>query len=56
MLQITVLVIQSLKCFTVFYAATLFLEFWKRKQKELEYEWDVADFELEEVSLFDITH
>lgn len=25
--------------------ASFFLEFWKRKQAEIEYEWDVADFE-----------
>ncbi|ELU07316.1 hypothetical protein CAPTEDRAFT_153860 [Capitella teleta] len=28
---------------------TCFLEFWKRRQKTLQYDWDVADFELEEV-------
>ncbi|XP_033740659.1 anoctamin-4-like isoform X4 [Pecten maximus] len=28
--------------------ASFFQEFWKRKAAELEYEWDVADFELEE--------
>ncbi|ELU07311.1 hypothetical protein CAPTEDRAFT_153854 [Capitella teleta] len=39
---------------TVFFAcfmaiwATLFLEFWKRKQAELQYDWDVADFDYEE--------
>ena len=32
-------------------AATVFLEFWKRKQAELKYDWDVADFELEEVTV-----
>ncbi|XP_064628203.1 anoctamin-4-like isoform X2 [Lineus longissimus] len=36
---------------TVFFAifmslwATLFLEFWKRTEKEIQYEWDVANFE-----------
>ena len=34
-----------------FVTATMFLEFWKRKQAEIQYDWDVADFELEEVSL-----
>ena len=34
----------------LFYTATFFLEFWKRKQKMLEYDWDVTDFELEEVN------
>ena len=29
----------------------MFLEFWKRKQNENEFEWDVADFELEEVRI-----
>ena len=39
---------------TVFFAifmafwATFFLEFWKRRQAELAYEWDVMDFEEEE--------
>ncbi|CAH1799995.1 unnamed protein product, partial [Owenia fusiformis] len=39
---------------TVFFAAfmalwaTVFLEFWKRKQAEIEYDWDVADYEFEE--------
>lgn len=32
-------------------AASFFLEFWKRKQAEIEYEWDVADFEEGEVIL-----
>nr|XP_022287595.1 anoctamin-4-like isoform X1 [Crassostrea virginica] len=33
--------------FSVFMAlwATFFHEFWKRKQAEIDYEWDVADFE-----------
>lgn len=31
--------------------ASFFHEFWKRKAAELEYEWDVADFELEEETL-----
>ncbi|XP_013386413.1 anoctamin-4 isoform X2 [Lingula anatina] len=36
--------------FAVFMAvwATMFLEGWKRKQAEIEYEWDVAHFEEEE--------
>lgn len=39
---------------TVFFAgfmavwATTFLEFWKRRQAELIYDWDVSEFELEE--------
>ena len=36
--------------FLVFgFLATFFLEFWKRYQKSIEYDWDVADFEFEEV-------
>ncbi|KAK2168871.1 hypothetical protein NP493_1213g00013 [Ridgeia piscesae] len=27
---------------------TVFLEFWKRRQQELQYEWDLIDFDLEE--------
>jgi hypothetical protein len=30
------------------FTATLFLEFWKRKQAELQYDWDVAEYDLEE--------
>ncbi len=26
----------------------MFLEFWKRKQAEIQYDWDVANYELEE--------
>ena len=26
----------------------MFLEFWKRKQATIQYDWDVAGFELEE--------
>ena len=29
----------------------MFLEFWKRKQAEIQYDWDVAGYELEEVRL-----
>uniref|UniRef100_A0AAY4EDR3 Anoctamin n=1 Tax=Denticeps clupeoides TaxID=299321 RepID=A0AAY4EDR3_9TELE len=42
---------------TVFFAifmgiwVTLFLEFWKRRQARLEYEWDLVDFEEEEQQL-----
>nr|XP_011416512.2 anoctamin-4 isoform X9 [Crassostrea gigas] len=34
-------------CFAIVMAlwASFFLEFWKRRQAEIEYEWDVADFE-----------
>ena len=32
--------------------ATFFHEFWKRKQAEIDYEWDVADFEEGEVIIF----
>ena len=28
----------------------MFLEFWKRRQAAIQYDWDVADFEEEEVS------
>ena len=31
-------------------AATTFLEFWKRKQAEIQYDWDMSDFDMEEVS------
>lgn len=30
---------------------TLFLEFWKRRQARLEYEWDLVDFEEEQQEL-----
>lgn len=30
---------------------TLFLEFWKRRQARLEYEWDLVDFEEEQQRL-----
>uniref|UniRef100_A0A8C6UVA6 Anoctamin n=1 Tax=Neogobius melanostomus TaxID=47308 RepID=A0A8C6UVA6_9GOBI len=42
---------------TVFFAifmgiwVTLFLEFWKRRQARLEYEWDLVDFEEEQQKL-----
>ncbi|XP_054633657.1 anoctamin-5 isoform X2 [Dunckerocampus dactyliophorus] len=42
---------------TVFFAifmgiwVTLFLEFWKRRQSRLEYEWDLVDFEEEQQRL-----
>ncbi|KAM4572666.1 anoctamin-5 isoform 3-T3 [Odontesthes bonariensis] len=42
---------------TVFFAifmgiwVTLFLEFWKRRQARLEYEWDLVDFEEEQQQL-----
>ncbi|KAM9408496.1 anoctamin-5b isoform 2-T2 [Pholidichthys leucotaenia] len=42
---------------TVFFAifmgiwVTLFLEFWKRRQAQLEYEWDLVDFEEEQQQL-----
>ena len=29
--------------------ATMFLEFWKRRQVEIAYEWDLLGFEDEEV-------
>lgn len=32
-------------------AVTLFLEFWKRRQAQLEYEWDLVDFEEEQQQL-----
>lgn len=28
--------------------ATMFLEFWKRKQATIQYDWDVAGYEMEE--------
>lgn len=33
------------------FAVTLFLEFWKRRQARLEYEWDLVDFEEEQQQL-----
>lgn len=39
------------------FSASFFQEFWKRKQAEIQYEWDVGDFETEEVKIewqFDI--
>lgn len=35
----------------VYSAVTLFLEFWKRRQARLEYEWDLVDFEEEQLQL-----
>lgn len=32
-----------------YFSASFFHDFWKRKQNELEYDWDTADFEMEEV-------
>ncbi|MEQ2201880.1 Anoctamin-5 [Xenoophorus captivus] len=32
-------------------AVTLFLEFWKRRQARLEYDWDLVDFEEEQQQL-----
>ena len=32
-------------------AALCFMEIWKRHQAELQYDWDVADFEIEEVTV-----
>ena len=32
-----------------FVAALCFMEIWNRRQSELQYDWDVADFEIEEV-------
>ena len=37
------------------FSASFFQEFWKRKQAEIEYEWDVADFESEEVKIKTMT-
>ena len=34
----------------VFFQATMFLEFWKRRQAEIAYEWDLLGYEDEEVS------
>ena len=31
------------------YTATTFLEFWKRRQAEIAYEWDLLGYEDEEV-------
>uniref|UniRef100_A0A3B3X1S1 Anoctamin n=1 Tax=Poecilia mexicana TaxID=48701 RepID=A0A3B3X1S1_9TELE len=39
----------SINCF--FFVLTLFLEFWKRRQARLEYEWDLVDFEEEQQQL-----
>ena len=32
-------------------SVTLFLEFWKRRQARLEYEWDLVDFEEQQQQL-----
>lgn len=32
-------------------AATVFLEFWKRRRAELTYDWDLIDWEEEEVRM-----
>lgn len=32
-------------------AATVFLEFWKRRRAELTYDWDLIDWEEEEVHM-----
>ena len=32
------------KCVVISCPVTLFLEFWKRYQAELEYEWDTVEF------------
>jgi len=39
--------------FTIFMAlwATFFIEFWKRQQARIQYDWDVADYEETEVSI-----
>jgi len=39
--------------FAIFMAlwGTLFLEFWKRKQSVIQYNWDLVDFIKEEVSV-----
>uniref|UniRef100_A0A8B9RV33 Anoctamin n=1 Tax=Accipiter nisus TaxID=211598 RepID=A0A8B9RV33_9AVES len=37
------------QCFQI--AVTLFLEFWKRRQARLKYEWDLVDFEEEQQQL-----
>uniref|UniRef100_A0A8C4HZI2 Anoctamin n=1 Tax=Dicentrarchus labrax TaxID=13489 RepID=A0A8C4HZI2_DICLA len=37
--------------FSMYLAVTLFLEFWKRRQARLEYEWDLVDFEEEQQQL-----
>jgi len=34
----------------VLVVALCFMEIWKRRQAELQYEWDVADFEADEVN------
>ena len=38
-------------CFFNYCTVTLFLEFWKRRQARLEYEWDLVDFEEEQQQL-----
>lgn len=35
----------------MYLTVTLFLEFWKRRQARLEYEWDLVDFEEEQQQL-----
>lgn len=36
--------VQLLLLLFVFWTVTLFLEFWKRRQAELEYEWDTVEY------------
>jgi len=42
---------QQMFCFFNYCTVTLFLEFWKRRQARLEYEWDLVDFEEEQQQL-----
>lgn len=41
----------SLCCLFSAPTATVFLEFWKRRRAELTYDWDLIDWEEEEVRL-----
>ena len=38
------------------YAAVLFLEFWKRRQFQLQYDWDMLGYEDAEVNQTHIVH
>ena len=38
-------------CLSLLVAATVFLEFWKRRRAVIAYDWDLIDWEEEEVCI-----
>ena len=46
-------IIEYLSCV---YAAVLFLEFWKRRQFQLQYDWDMLGYEDAEVNQTHVVH